>query len=369
MIERARTWAEIARHAPSGDNCQPWQVELGAQGERLTLTLALDAATRSAPSLFDCAFAASFLSLGAFAQNFILLAESEGWTLADLHENSGRFILTFAPAVEKPTGPSPDETAALIRRRTTNRLPYKREPLDEDTRRCLARIAAESAGGPALRDFSGATKSRLAGVFYALDQVRYRNRRLYLEFLDKLRFGDEALRSADGLRDSTLGVPPPALWFLRLLRALRNVSVVRAFFFLGLEKAMAFSGALVPVRKSASVCVLTASDDSPLGWFGLGRCFQELWLEVTRRGLAMQPLGTTLMIYRLEREQRLGEPSSFSPADGDCLRTLAGRFSTEFGLDLGQPGLAFRVGRGPMIENRSLRRPLNAPGGPAGKPA
>lgn len=356
MIGRARAWAEIARHAPSGDNSQPWDVALAAAGETLTLTLSLNDATKARPSLFDCAYVASYLSLGAFARNFTLLAAAEGCTLTGLSEDTGRFTLTFACGLAHPEKPDPTATAALIRRRTTNRLPFGQEPLDADTRQALDRLA--QADGLALREFTGDAKSRLAGVFFGLDVVRYRNARLYREFLAELRFGAEATASPDGLRDTTLGTPAPALLFLRLLRALRNVRAVRAFFFIGLEKIMALVGCLMPIRRSASVFVLSSTEDTPLGWFRLGLGFEQLWLEVTRRDLAMQPLGTTLLVYRLERERRLGGDSSFSPADQARLRAAAGRFATEFDLDLGRPAIAFRVGRGPVIANLSLRRPV-----------
>lgn len=356
MIERARAWVDIARHAPSGDNSQPWDVALAATGGNLTLTLGLNDATKARPSLFDCAYAASYLSLGAFARNFTLLAAAEGCTLTGLREDAGRFTLTFAPGAVSPDTPGPDATATLIRRRTTNRRPFSREALDADTRQTLDRLAR--ADGLTLREFTGDAKSRLAGVFFELDVVRYRNARLYREFLAELRFGAEATASPDGLRDTTLGTPAPALLFLRLLRALRNVRAVRAFFFIGLEKIMALVGCLVPIRQSASVFVLSSPEDTPLGWFRLGLGFEQQWLEATRRNLSMQPLGTTLLVYRLEREQRRDETSSFSPSDQARLRAAAGRFTTEFGLDLGRPAIAFRLGRGPAIANQSLRRPV-----------
>jgi hypothetical protein len=356
MIERARAWVDLARHAPSGDNSQPWQVALAASGDGLTLTLGLDDATRAEPSLFDCAFVASYLSLGAFARNFILLAEGEGCALTGLREDSGRFTLTFAPVAPRAAAPAPAETVKLIRARTTNRLPFRTEPLDEGARGSFERLAA--ADGLRLHEFTGEPKSRLASLFFALDLVRYRNARLYREFLGKLRFGAEAAQSPDGLRDTTLGAPAPALLFLRLLRALQDVRAVHALFFIGLERIMAFVGCLGLIRKSAAVCVLTAEHDSPLDWFRLGLGFESLWLEVTRRNLALQPLGTTLLVYREVRERRAGENPALSPAEQAVLRPLGERFKHEFGLDLSRPAIAFRVGRGPAITNTSLRRPV-----------
>jgi hypothetical protein len=358
LLNRARTWAEIASHAPSGDNSQPWLVSLAVTGDQVVLSLNLDEATKAAPSVFDCAYSASYLSLGAFARNFCLLADSEGHSLADLAEHNGRFTLTLSPSAE-PTGKStPTGTAALIRRRATNRLPFKKDPLDADTVSALTRLAA--GDGLVLRFFGGSERNRIAAIFSGLDQIRYRNARLYLEFLDKLRFGAEAERSRDGLRDTTLGVPGPSLVLLRLLRTLRKVRFVRSVFFLGFEKIMAFFGCVLLIRNSGAVGVLSGGEDTPLGWFRLGFAFESLWLETTQRNLALQPLGTTLLVYRMQREARRGETSPFSAAELDRLSEYGRRFRTDFELEFERPAIAFRVGYGPAVKSTSLRRTTNS---------
>lgn len=356
LLDRARTWAEAANYAPSGDNSQPWEVALRAEDGRVILTLHLDAATRTAPSFFDCAFSASYLSLGAFAQNFSLMAASEGFSPAGIREDAGLFTLVFEPALAGSTTPA--ATAKLIRCRTTNRLPFKKEPLSNDEQRSLADAA--TADGFTLRAFAGAEKSGLAGLFTALDRIRYQHRELYLEFLGKLRFGRENDEHPDGLCDTTLGVPAPSLLFLRLLRKLRNVRLVHGFFFVGLERIMAFFGCRFLIQNSAAVCVLSGGEDTPLGWFRLGQRFQAVWLEATRRKLALQPLGTTLFLYRLSREARLGETPAFAPGEHARLRVLEARFRTEHGLTFDLPAIAFRVGHAPTIVNQSRRRRLKS---------
>lgn len=354
LLDRARAWGETANHAPSGDNSQPWEVALRVEDGRVIMTLHLDAATRIAPSFFDCAFSASYLSLGAFAQNFSLMAASEGFSPAGLREDAGTFTLIFEPA---PTGGTEaSATAELIRRRTTNRLPFKKEPLRDEEQQGL--VAAATADGFALRTFTGAEKAGLAGLFTALDRIRYQHRGLYLEFLGKLRFGPEGEQHPDGLRDKTLGVPGPSLLFLRLLRKLRNVRLVHGFFFVGLERIMAFFGCRFLIQNSAAVCVLSGGDDTPLGWFRLGQRFQAVWLEAARRRLALQPLGTTLFLYRLARATQYGEAPDFAPGEVARLRALEARFRADFGLEFGQPAIAFRVGHGPEVANVSLRRRL-----------
>lgn len=354
LLDRARAWAEAANHAPSGDNSQPWEVSLGTEGSHVILRLHLDAATRTTPSFFDCAFSASYLALGAFAQNFSLMAASEGYAPVEVREEAGSFTLVFVPSAA--SGLDASETAGLIRRRTTNRLPFKKDPLTAEEHQGLA--AAATTDGFTLRTFTDAEKNSLAGLFTALDRIRYQNRELYLEFLGKLRFGRENDEHPDGLRDTSLGVPAPSLLFLRLLRKLRSVRLVHGFFFVGLERIMAFFGCRFLIQNSAAVCVLAGADDTPLGWFRLGQRFQAVWLETTRRRLALQPLGTTLFLYRLARATNWGEEPAFAPGELARLRVLETRFRAEFGLEFGRPAIAFRIGRAAEIANVSLRRRL-----------
>jgi len=355
IIARAQSWIQIAAYAPSGDNSQPWQVGLGMPGSRLVLTLDLDESTRTTPSLFDTNFVASLISLGAFAENFRLLAEAEGYELVDLRETLARFTLNFVPSNSSAKF-SPREIAALIRQRVTNRFPFENEPLDPNTFAAITALTAESPNHLCIRAFCAKEKRQLADMFYSLDQVRYQNTGFYLEFLDKLRFGKEAEESRDGLRDVTLGAPRPALIFLRILRRLRRSPAARLLFFIGLQKLMAFIGCRMLVRKSAAVIVISARADTPEEWFALGRCFQRVWLELTQHRVAVQPLGTTFLVYRFIYERDRSEISSFTKHEQGLLLCAYKRFDEQFGIDLRLPCIAFRIGHARETIGRSLRR-------------
>lgn len=352
LLDRARAWAAIATHAPSGDNSQPWLVGLSTERDAVVLRLEIDDANRAAPSVFDCRLVASYLSLGTFAGNFAQLAAAEGFVLADLQETGGRIQLTFTRDAHVPSDSA--TTEAVIRRRTTNRLPFKKDPLDATTRRDLQETVRND--GLDLREFTGKEKNALAGAFTGLDRIRYRNAALYYEFLDKLRFGGEGEQSRDGLRDTTLGVPAPSLLFLRLLRALRSWRFIRAIFYIGFERVMAFFGCRMLIGSAPSVFALSGGEDTPLDWFRLGMGFEHFWLATTAADLAMQPLGTTLLIYRLRSEERAGRVTSFSSAEQARLREIGEQMRKDFGFDLDRPLIACRVGRGPRITNTSLRR-------------
>ncbi len=355
LFARARGWAEIACHAPSGDNSQPWEVSLKTEADRVILRLKLDAATLAEPSYFDCAFAASFLALGAYAQNFALMAAADGYAIQSVEEEEGQFTLVLAPG---PVAAPPADIATHIRDRATNRNPFDESALDPAMVATLTEAVGNVAPGVTLTCFFGEQQRRLAGLFGRLDRLRYRSRLLYREFLDKLRFGAEATTQPDGLRDTTLGTPLPALGFLRGLRAARKVRVVHGLFFVGLERIMAFVGCSLLVRKAAAVGVLSGGDDTPRGWFELGRGFQQLWLDTTRLGLALQPLGTTLLLYRRERELAGRQASTLLERERRELHQLRDAFAAGYGMEFQRPSIVFRLGRCRQEAGRSLRRPL-----------
>lgn len=353
MPDKVRNWIQLAAYAPSGDNSQPWDVKLEANHDEIALFLSLNEATRRETSFFDYEFCASYLSLGAFAQNFELLASVEGFLINGVEEEEGRFVLKFSKTSESHKDPG--EVAELIKRRRTDRSPYKRMPLPGDALHSLS----AAAGKMHLHQYTGAKISEFAQLFTVLDRARYQNVQLYNEFLGKLRFGLENEQFRDGLRDKTLGVPLPSLWFLRLLRFLQPIRAVHILFFLGLERVMAFFGCKLLIQNSAAVFVLIGHEDTPLGWFKLGQTFQRIWLETTRYGFSLQPLGTTLFLYRLERSAARALPSGFSDRELAIFSHVARRMHAAFGLSFDRPLIAFRVGRGNAIGQTSLRRPVS----------
>jgi hypothetical protein len=102
---------------------------------------------------------------------------------------------------------------------------------------------------------------------------------------------------------------------------------------------------------SGGALILRAHSVDPQAMIEGGRGLMRLWLEATRRELAIHPWGSPFLFQRL-----LEEPDSLEPWEHDALVGAAGGFS----LDAGRPILlVLRVSRAGPPSTRSRRRPLD----------
>jgi hypothetical protein len=86
-----------------------------------------------------------------------------------------------------------------------------------------------------------------------------------------------------------------------------------------------------------------------------GRGLMRLWLEATRRGLAVHPWGSPFLFQRLYEE-----PASLEAFERGALADAADAFGGVVALDRGRPILLIlRLSRGAAPPSaRSLRRPV-----------
>ena len=67
--EKALTWLDFAKWAPSGGNAQPWRVEYEENYNSIAFRLAIEPVCKTNSSLMDVRGAASAMALGALAEN------------------------------------------------------------------------------------------------------------------------------------------------------------------------------------------------------------------------------------------------------------------------------------------------------------
>ena len=86
-----------------------------------------------------------------------------------------------------------------------------------------------------------------------------------------------------------------------------------------------------------------------------GRGLMRLWLEATRRGLAVHPWGSPFLFQRL-----LEDGDSLEGWERDALTRAADGFQRVVGLDRDRPVLLIlRISQGDPPSVRSLRRPVD----------
>jgi hypothetical protein len=106
---------------------------------------------------------------------------------------------------------------------------------------------------------------------------------------------------------------------------------------------------------SAGAIVLRAEAVDPPAVVAAGRGLMRLWLEATRRQLALHPWGSPFLFQRL-LEQR----DSLQRWERTALSAAAGAFGRVAGLERDRPiMLILRVSLGDPQSVRSLRRPVD----------
>jgi hypothetical protein len=308
-MQTAGVWPRLldaASWAPSPHNTQPWLVHPRSD----TVAELYVPAGRTLPHT-DASGAFATNALGIFVEALDVAAAAEGLTVeaeplypklgAGAEERPLFARLRLAERSEPPRFP-----VELLARRQTARGAYDRRPADGAALAALQEIARE-AGHEAWFTSDRELVDWVVGLnadtlFYDLDDDRTR-----AEIGRWIRTSQaEARRTGDGFSPVSLGFPGPLLglfFFHHRLFASRPVrSLVRRFF-------------LWTTRGTATVGWLRGPWELPQDWFAAGRMLMRFWLELTRRGLYLQPFGSVitnptahaLMAERLQLDERSAE--------------------------------------------------------------
>jgi hypothetical protein len=299
LVERA-TWA------PSPHNTQPWLVHALSDLEAELYV----PAERTLPYT-DASGAFMTCALGIYVEALDVAAGADGLALEvePLFPKLGadsevRPLFARLRLAERPEPPR--FSVELLARRRTARGAYDGRPADAEALAALQAVAAE-AGHEARFTSDRELVDWVVGLnadtlFFDLDDDRTR-----AEIGRWIRTSQgEARRTGDGFSPAALGFPGPLvnLFFFhhRLFGSRVMRRLVRHLF-------------LWTTRGTATVGWLRGPWASPQDWFAAGRMFMRFWLELTRRGLYLQPFGSVitnptahaLMTAKLQVDERAGE--------------------------------------------------------------
>jgi molybdopterin/thiamine biosynthesis adenylyltransferase/nitroreductase len=289
--EMIRRLAAFATLAPSGGNCQPWQLRWSAAH------LDIGVHPERGATLLDHRRHASLLAVGAALENLCTAAAATGW----------------APEVETfPEGPAersvvarvrfrpaePDDDARrwltpLASRVTNRKLGAERRPLPAGALDELASVARSME--TALHVVSGDDALHRAGEVLAEgDRFRFLQPRLHEELLGEVRFTDEEVaRTRDGIDLASLEMDPTQVAGVRMLRRRAFVDAMAAMdsgqgLGRSTRRAVAASSALV---------ILRTAEVGPEAFLSGGRALCRVWARASDMGLAFQPLSALLYLF------------------------------------------------------------------------
>lgn len=335
-----------ATAAPSGGNQQPWRFFWNGRRLRCVRDPA-----RSG-SLLDFELRATWLALGAAAENAALAAASEG-RHAELHAFPSGLDADTAWDMQFAGGPiARDPLAEAITARCTNRRLGRRTPLPPDT---VDRLRHEARSRGAVLQVIDApdAMARLGDVLGRGDRIRFLSRAMHDELMQELRWTPkEAEASADGIDVRTLELGFTDLAALRLLRSWPAMDLLaRSGGGGNLEKFAHRTAAA-----SSAFGLLTIEGSSRLAILEGGRALQRVWLAATLLGCAFQPV--TALPYLFMRAEAGGD--RLDSRETAALLQLHGEYRALVNVPRGHSELMlFRLGVADAPTERSLRRTVD----------
>ena len=350
-LEELRALAAAAGRAPSGDNVQPWHLEVHEADA--SIAVYVDRARDMSP--MNSGQRMSLLTCGAAIENALLLAAERGWK-TDLE-------LCEAPDLSQPrplvarirlisrTAPRNSEHAEyLIASRVTNRRNYDRRALSSHILIALQDATPDLAGVNTHWICERESIDRLAGIIARADALMFGEPSIRRAILANIRFDLPAKAEAsEGLPLAALEASAPERVALRLLRR-----VPPTLFKLAGSSALFSVHARGLVRSASGLCVISLPNVVPHAEVRIGQALQRAWLAITELGLAAQPMMSLLV---LDNALRHGTPELAAELMRRGAPALVDDFHSALqALDLaGQPRFLLRFGYAPAPSGRTGR--------------
>lgn len=268
--------AFVALRAPSADNSQPWVLRWSGKSLRLEF-----AQRNKASNIFVANSHATLISIGAVMDHLQVALETNDaqvdFSWPDQPELGKPYV-----TLQLPTGTANFiETTPLLARHT-NRGPFLRAPIPEETIDQLAQRKHGSARVVLVtRREDKATLIRLARLS---SEARFSNQRLHEWLMASLRFTPEAVAAGDGLDVRALCLPPGGKQFLRFTADWRRLHALNR---IGAYKLLALSEVVLLTTAPALLCIVGGIDTCDA--MKAGQLLSRVWTDLNAKGIAVHP--------------------------------------------------------------------------------
>jgi hypothetical protein len=198
-------------------------------------------------------------------------------------------------------------------------------------------------------------KNKITKLIYQTDAIRFSHERIHEDFYSILRFNNNTINYHDGLAVKTLGVESFLIPALKMLQPWNRTKILNFF---GLHHIMSFRSSWLPMKSASNIMAIT--HEGPPNYFEFGRVIQRFWLQATKEGLSVQPLGALpLLLTRIKTSHENG----FNGKQFIQLKSIIHQFAiitSGFDENNDQLVMPFRLGHSTKQTPRSLRRPLES---------
>lgn len=335
--------------APSGDNCQPWQVYLDGEGLRIRNLDYKDT------SLYNVKNTASYVAIGAMIENMAIAAKSLGYNASVKLFPEGENSSTVANIRFIKGETVFDPLFLFIKKRCVNRKKFKDKQLEHHAKETILKVSSEFRGAELCIIEDSEKMKILARIFSLNDRILFENKNLHDFLFKHLRWTrEDAETSRDGMSIESL-----ELGFLqsRIFKFLSSWNLVSFLNLFGFSR-------LVPSRSyklctsSSALCILLMQGLNSDSFVDGGRVFQRIWLTATSLGLSLHPMtGITFLIERI----KISDKKDLSTAHQKLLTALDEQLGKFFPIDKNKSIImAFRLGYADPPSDKSLRLPLKS---------
>tara|TARA_B100000508_G_scaffold60333_1_gene47117 strand:- start:159662 stop:160732 length:1071 start_codon:yes stop_codon:yes gene_type:complete len=345
MEQKIKYLIEAARHAPSGENAQPWRFVWSKSKQ--TLEVHIEKSRSS--SLYDWGYRASYVAVGAAIQN-ILLASGE----VDLQASHKFFPLGEGSNVvaeisfTKFSGEN-NALASCIKKRVTNRKKYDSNKVPEEILNLLKNLGQESFGGKIkLTEDRGEIKT-LAKVGSTNEEIMLGNKTIHDFFFSHVNWTkEEDRKNKVGFYIKTLELPAPAEVGFKLVSNWSRANPLNKLF--KFPKVVAAQNAAV-YESGSAIGLVESPTDSITDAVKTGMLIQKLWLTVTKCGLQLQPV-TGILYFALGVKN--SQEEGFSAEDLKKIDVQYKKVQDIFDVT-GTPFFMFRIGYADAPTAQALR--------------
>lgn len=344
MLETIKKILDTAVCAPSGDNLQPWQ--FGIDKDQLYIFNVPE----KDQSLFNFRQLGSYVGHGALIENIVIGAPQSGLkTNVNLFPNDIEDLVATINFTANPS--AKDELYEYISKRSTNRKPYKDQPLNSGEHSELLTPIRELGFGEIKLVEDKGKKFELAQILAINERMIMENKSVH-DFLFQhiVWTQEEELEKRSGLYVKTLEISPSQEKGFKMAGNWVFVQFLNKF---GFSKKFASQNVNL-YNSSAAIGAIVMPDNSNASFVLAGRAMQRLWLKATKLGLSIQPITAVLFL-----KQRVlgGATNELSSSQIDLIEKGYKRMSELFEISSKTICMVFRIGQADKPTANSSRLP------------
>lgn len=348
----AQKWLDTAKWAASGGNAQPWDIEFDEKPTGVSIRLAICAEYSKNPSAMDKGGEASVMALGCLAVNLEIMANLDKYELShklwDLQKNFWTSSVTLF--FTQNSNVEAKYSIQDILQRKTDRTAYKKTEIAGKT---LVDIRLIVRKYEILQHFEfNKNRKELAPALLEIEKLRWKNSELLQSLVSEVSFGKDEKAVLDKIPSSQLGVP---FMDVLLLRTLKLFPKLTALFKWGLHQIASRKSLANYIKHSDRLFFIQAKANDFQCCFDLGSCFQEIWLQANKNGVAFQPLGLPLIPLAY-----WNHPNAlvFTQNEKNMIEQLTDDLSKKFEMNLRLPMMGLRMGYPNKVPQKSPRKEI-----------